>query len=71
MTVTPSWDLGTGMGLELECDNCGYVISRPGTDRTDWHALWAAARRLGWDGAAGSTGRHSCPDCVSVLDPVA
>jgi hypothetical protein len=65
----PSWDLGTGMRLDLECDDCGYLISRPGTDRTDWHALWGAARDLGWDGAAQHTGRHSCPDCTPAARP--
>jgi hypothetical protein len=59
------------MRLDLECDDCGYVISRPGTDRMDWHALWGAAQELGWDGTARHAGRHSCPDCVPALQPAA
>ncbi|GII26289.1 hypothetical protein Pme01_58860 [Planosporangium mesophilum] len=71
MTAMPSWDLGSGMRMDLECDDCGYVISRPGTDRIDWHTLWGTARKLGWDGGAERAGRHTCPECVARLQPAA
>lgn len=70
MTVVPSWDLGTGMRLDLECDDCGYLISWPGTEHTDWDALWETAQKQGWDGTAQHSGHHSCPDCGSMLQPV-
>ncbi|NJC63827.1 hypothetical protein HC028_04795 [Planosporangium flavigriseum] len=59
------------MRLDLECDDCGYLISQAGTDRTDWNALWASAQKLGWDGTPQHTGRHSCPECGSDLQAAA
>jgi hypothetical protein len=66
VTATASWDLGTGWGLDLECDDCGYVISRIDAGLGDWRTLWATAQRLGWDGAAQTDGPHSCSDCLTV-----
>ncbi|MGC9668116.1 hypothetical protein ACNTMW_16360 [Planosporangium sp. 12N6] len=71
MTAIPSWDLGVGMRIDLECDDCGFVISHPGTGHADWRAMWTAARDHGWHGAAQAVGRHSCPDCVTSFQPAA
>jgi hypothetical protein len=62
-----SWDLGTGMGLDLECDDCSYVVAHPGTGRGDWQSLWRSARKMGWAGTAEPTGPHLCPDCSTVV----
>jgi hypothetical protein len=63
VTAMTSWDLGTGVGLDLECDECGYVLLLPGADEARWQAFWQDAERVGWGGTATAAGPHSCPDC--------
>ena len=65
VTAMASWDLGTGMGLDLECDGCGYVLLLPGADAHEWRRFWKSAVKVGWSGTGQPSGPHSCPDCAS------
>jgi hypothetical protein len=66
-----SWDLGTGMGLDLECDDCGYVLLLPGADQEKWRPFWRRATVIGWRGAPTPDGPHTCPDCTAETSAAA